>query len=57
MDVLAEPSKWQRVGFLSSLNRSFRLNGGKSKSSPTETKTMELTLEISATVRTYLQNS
>ncbi|XP_041987722.1 ras-associated and pleckstrin homology domains-containing protein 1 isoform X3 [Aricia agestis] len=27
MDVLNEPSKWHRGGFLSSLNRSFRLSG------------------------------
>lgn len=46
MDVqLNEPGKWQRGGFLSSLNRSFRLTGGKLRgvnSSPTENKTMEL---------------
>lgn len=54
MDVQAsENSKWHRSGFLSSLNRSFRVNNGKSRSvnsSPTECKTIERSLEMATSV-------
>ncbi|CAH0578166.1 unnamed protein product [Chrysodeixis includens] len=53
MDVqLNESSKWQRGGFLSSLNRSFRLASGKTRSvnnSPTENKSIEQMLDMSST--------
>ncbi|XP_063838116.1 amyloid beta A4 precursor protein-binding family B member 1-interacting protein [Ostrinia nubilalis] len=49
---LSEPSKWHRGGFLSSLNRSFRLASGKSRSansSPVENKSIEKILEMNST--------
>ncbi|CAH2218204.1 jg26434 [Pararge aegeria aegeria] len=52
MDVqLSEQTKWHRGGFLSTLNRSFRL-ATKSKSvetSPVENKTIEKSLDMSTT--------
>ncbi|KAI5636443.1 PH domain-containing protein [Phthorimaea operculella] len=51
MDVqLNDSTKWHRGGFLSSLNRSFRLASGKSKSvsnSPVDNKSMDQTLDAS----------
>lgn len=50
---LSEQSKWHRGGFLSTLNRSFRL-ATKSKSnsnSPVEHKSIEQSLAMHATVR------
>ncbi|KAL4717808.1 hypothetical protein ACJJTC_000957 [Scirpophaga incertulas] len=49
---LNEPTKWHRGGFLSSLNRSFRLASGKSRcvgSSPIENRTIQPTLNMSCT--------
>ncbi|XP_047040447.1 amyloid beta A4 precursor protein-binding family B member 1-interacting protein isoform X1 [Helicoverpa zea] len=54
MDVqINESSKWQRGGFLSTLNRSFRLASGKARSvtnSPTETKSFEQSLDMTTAV-------
>lgn len=54
MDVqLSEQTKWHRGGFLSTLNRSFRL-ATKSKSvtsSPIENKSIEQSLDMTTPVR------
>lgn len=54
MDVqLSEQTKWHRGGFLSTLNRSFRL-ATKSKSvtsSPVENKSIEQSLDMTTPVR------
>ncbi|XP_068632736.1 amyloid beta A4 precursor protein-binding family B member 1-interacting protein [Battus philenor] len=50
MDVRLDSCKWNRGGFLSTLNRSFRLASGRSRSvnsSPVESKRIEQTLDMS----------
>ncbi|CAH2034199.1 unnamed protein product, partial [Iphiclides podalirius] len=56
MEVRLEPSKWHRAGFLSTLNRSFRLGGGRSRPhgghAPTMTATgLNTSGEASSTLR------
>ncbi|CAG5008249.1 unnamed protein product [Parnassius apollo] len=59
MDVRLESSKWHRGGFLSTLNRSFRLASGRSRNvnnSPLESKNIEHTLDIMSTTGLHSSN-